>query len=100
MFCGLGEEEHTRFRKQEKEKNSTKPKVYSVGRDERVSYDITTENVFAALKPFLNKTAFYTKLLGWFSGPKTKVTWLISLKFRTNIIITYESQIAVKISCS
>ena len=35
MFCGLGEEEHTRFRKQKKKKQ-----MKSVGRDERVPYDI------------------------------------------------------------
>ena len=46
--------------KKEKKLNVTK----SVGRDERVSYDIKPcERFFAVLKPFLNKTAFYTKLL-------------------------------------
>ena len=40
-------------------------------------YFITYNRVkyfFAVLKPFLNETAFYAKLSGWFLGPKTKVT--------------------------
>ena len=43
---------------------------------------------FAVLKPFLTKTAFYAKLSGRFSGPKTKVTRLIASKFSTNILLT------------
>ena len=40
MLCGLGEEEYTKFRKQ-KMKNEKKLNVAkSVGKDERVSYDI------------------------------------------------------------
>ena len=35
--------------------------------------------------PFLNETAFYAKLLGRFSGRKTKVTRSIASKFGTNI---------------
>ena len=40
---------------------------------------------FSVLKPFLSETAFYTKLLGRFSGPKTEVTWPIVSKLGTNI---------------
>ena len=33
----------------------------------------------------LNETAFYAKLLKWFSGRQTKVTQSIASKFGTNI---------------
>ena len=45
----------------------------------------TYEIFFAVLKPFLTETAFYAKLEGRFSGPKTEVTWPIASKFGTNI---------------
>ena len=38
MLCGLGEEECTKFRKQKMKKKLNAAK--SVGRDDRVSYDI------------------------------------------------------------
>ena len=64
MLCGLGEEECTKFRKQKIKKEKKLTATKSVGRDERVSYDIQPcEIFFAVLKPFFNKTAFYTKLL-------------------------------------
>ena len=64
MLCGLGEEECTKFRKQKKKKEKKLYAAKSVNRDERVSYDIEPcELFFAVLNPFLNKTAFYTKLL-------------------------------------
>ena len=64
MLCGLGEEECTKFRKQKMKKRKKLNVAKSVGRDERVSYDIKQcEIFFAVLQPFLNKTAFYTKLL-------------------------------------
>ena len=37
MCCGLGEEEHTRFRKQKNKKKKTHRGQKWVGRDERVS---------------------------------------------------------------
>ena len=46
---------------------------------------ITCEIFFAILKLILNEIAFYAKLLGRFSGPKTKVTRLIASKFDTNM---------------
>ena len=46
-----------------------------VGSNERVFCDIHPREIFfAVLKPWLNETAFYIKLSGRFSGPKTKVT--------------------------
>ena len=71
MLCGLGEvfyvlgeEECTKFRKQKMEKEKKLNVADRVRRDEKVSYDIQPcEIFFAVLEPFLNKTAFYTKLL-------------------------------------
>ena len=64
MLGGLVEEECTKFRKQKMKKEKKLNAAKSVGRDEKVSYDISPcEIFFAVLKPFLNKTAFYTKLL-------------------------------------
>ena len=63
MLCGLVEEECTKFRKQKMEKEKKLNAAKSVGRDKRVSYDMPCEIFFAVLEPFLNKTAFYTKLL-------------------------------------
>ena len=93
MFCGLGEEEHTKIRgknekkgkkkgkkakKEKKGKKRNKPSNRGqkwVGWDERVSEHIQPyELFFALLKPFLTATAFYAKLAGRFSGSKTKVT--------------------------
>ena len=65
MLRGLGEEECTKFRKQKIKKEKKLNVAKSVGRDERVSYDIKPCEIFFAIyKPFFNKTAFYTKLLG------------------------------------
>ena len=86
MFSGL-EEERTRFRKKEKEKRkkkrerkekkrkktSCRPKVGWYKR-KGILRHILVRNIFCCTKPFLNKTAFYAKPLGRFSGPKTKVT--------------------------
>ena len=62
MLCGLGEEECTKFRKKkmekEKKKNSMRLKVY-VG----MKKYLTTYNHVKYFSPFLNTTAFYTKLL-------------------------------------
>ena len=66
MLCGLGEEECTKFRKQKIKKEKKLNAAKSVGRDERVSYDIKPCEIFFAVlkvKPFFNKTAFYIKLL-------------------------------------
>ena len=58
MLCG-SEQERTKFKKQKKKKKLDAAK--SVGRDERISYNIEPcEKFFAVLNPFLNKTAFYT----------------------------------------
>ena len=87
MFCGL-EEERTRIRKKKKEKKRKKPHRSRkwVDWDERVSEDIQPyEILFAVLKPFLTETAFYAKLVGRFSGSKTKIAWPIASKFGTNI---------------
>ena len=84
MCCGLGEEERTKIRKKKKgKKRKKKGKKRNkphrgqkwVGWDERVSLDIQPYEIFfAVLKPFLTETAFYAKLVGRFSGSKTKVT--------------------------
>ena len=65
MCCGLGEEEHTRFRKQKK-----KEKKLIVAKNGLVG--MKGYLFFAVFKLFLNKTTFYTKLSKWFLGPKTK----------------------------
>ena len=41
-------------------------------------------NIFAVLKPFLNKTAFYAKFSEHFSGLKTKDTRPLASKFGAN----------------
>ena len=48
MFCGLGEEESTKFRKKKKEKNKKNPHCGQkwVGGDERVSEDIQPYKFF------------------------------------------------------
>ena len=66
MLCGLGKEERTKFRKQkmEKEKNSMRLKVLVVMKEYLTTYNhVRCEIFFAVLEPFLNKIAFYTKLL-------------------------------------
>ena len=67
MFCGLGEEEHIRFKKKKKEKKkkktSSRPKWLEY---KGILKHITREIFFAVLEPFLNETAFYAKLLGGF----------------------------------
>ena len=64
MLRGLGEEECTKFRKQKMKKEKKLNAAKSVGRNDRVSYDIKPCEIFFAVpQPFLNKTAFYTKLL-------------------------------------
>ena len=95
MFCGLGEEERTKFRKKKKRKKKeikgkkrNKPHRGQkwVAWDERVSQDIQPYEIFfAVLKPFLTETAFYAELAGRFSGFKSKVTRPIASKFGTNI---------------
>ena len=74
MFCGL--KERTKIRKKKKEKRNEPHRGQMwVGWDERVSQDIQPYEIFfAVLQPFLTETAFYAKLAGRFSGPKTKVT--------------------------
>ena len=63
MLRSVGEE-CTKFRKQKKKKKKLDA-AKSVGRVKIVSYDIYSYEIFfAVLKPFLNKTAFSTKLLG------------------------------------
>ena len=77
MLRGLGEEERTKLRKKEKEKKRNKPQCGQtwVSWDERVSQDIPPYEIFfAVLQPFLTEMAFYAKLVGRFSGSKTKVT--------------------------
>ena len=66
MSCGLGEEERERFRKKKKEKKLIVAKSGLVGMKGYL--------FFAVFKPFLTKATFCTKLLRWFSGPKTEVT--------------------------
>ena len=88
MFCGLGEEERTKFRKKKKEKKRNKPHRGQkwVGWDERVSWDIQPYEIFfAVLKPFLTETVFYVKLAGRFLGSKTEITWPIASKLCTNM---------------
>ena len=86
MLCGLGEEECTKFRKQTMKKEKKINTAKSVGRDERVSYDIQPcEIFFAALKPFLNKTDFTPNFRSSFRvlNLKLQLTRLIALKFGT-----------------
>ena len=77
MFCGLGEEECTKFRKKKKEKKKKKPHRGKSGLIGMKGYLETYNRMkyfFAVLKPFLAETAFYAKLAGRFSGCKTEVT--------------------------
>ena len=86
MLCGLGEEECTKFRKQKIKKEKKLNAAKSVGRDERVSHDIQPcEIFFAALKPFLNQTAFTPNFWSsfWVLNLKLQLTRLIALKFGT-----------------
>ena len=74
MCCGLGEE-RTKIRKKRKKRKKPHHGQTWVGWDERISLDIQPYKIFfAVLKPFLTETAFYAKLAGRFSGPKTKFT--------------------------
>ena len=75
MFCGLGKEERTRFRKKKKEKGKKKKKKLIAAKSELVEIKKYLKKYNPViLKPFLNETAFYGKLSGPFFGPKTKVT--------------------------
>ena len=68
--------------KEEKKRKKPHGDQKWVGWDEKVCLDIKPcEKFFVVLKPFLNETAFYAKLLGRFSGSKAEVTRLIALKF-------------------
>ena len=78
MFCGLGEEKRTNLgrkkrKKKEKEKNLIAAKSRSVGMKGYLkTYSHVKYFLCSLLKPFFNETAFYAKLSGRFSGPKTK----------------------------
>ena len=88
MFCGLGEEERTKFRKKKKEKkeiNLIAAKSGLVGMKGYLETYNPMKYFFAVLTAFLTETAFYTKLAGRFSGSKTKVTRPIASKFSANI---------------
>ena len=88
MSCGLGEKERTRFRKKINEKQGKKliaAKSWLVGTKRYLKTYNRVKYFFALLKPFLTETAFYAKLSGQFSDPKTKVPRLIASKFGTNI---------------
>ena len=80
MCSGLGEEERTKITKKKKEKKGNKKKknmnliMAKRGLVGMKGYLNTYEIFFAVLKPFLTETAFYAKLEGRFSGPKTEVT--------------------------
>ena len=75
MFCGLGKEERTRFRK--KRKGNKKPHF---GRESRLvelkrhSKTHNRVNYFAVLKPFSYEMSFYTNFLGsfWVLKPKSR----------------------------
>ena len=100
MFCGLGEEERTKFREKKKEKERKKKgkkrnKPHRgqtwVGWDERVSWDIQLYEIFfAVLKPFLTETAFYENLGGGFRVLKPKSRDLLP----RNLVQTYNSLIS------
>ena len=92
MFSGLGEERII-FRKKKKRKKKGKKRKQKrknliaansglVGMKECLK---TYNHVkcFAVSMSLLNKTCFYAKLMGQFSGPKTKVTGHIASKFGT-----------------
>ena len=81
MFCGL-EEERTKLgkkkekkgkKREKKEKDLIAAKIGLVGIKGYLK-TLPCEIFFAALQPFLTETAFYVKLVGRFSGFKTKVT--------------------------
>ena len=94
MFCGLGEKEHTRFRKKKKEKKETKKeKNLMAAKSGFVGMKgyLETYNHVKHFLPYLCSfewekilSSFYAKLSGRFLGPKIKVTSLIASKFGTN----------------
>ena len=77
-----------REKKQKKRKNKEKKKKKLIaaknGLVEMKEY-LETYNHVKYFLPFLNEIAFYAKILGRFSGPKAKVTFLITSKIDTNI---------------
>ena len=88
MFCGLGEKERTKFRKKKKEKKEKNLIAAKRGLVGIKGYLKTSNGVIyflPYLKLFFNGTAFYAKLAGRFSGPKTKIMPLIASKFGTNM---------------
>ena len=89
MFCGLGEEEHTKIRKKRKKKkeemNFIAAKSGLVGMKGYFKTYNHMKYFLPVLKPFLIETAFYAKLAGRFLHSKTKVTSPIASKFGTNI---------------
>ena len=74
MFCGLGEEERTKIRKEKKGKNLIAAKSGLVGMKEYLKTYNETKYFLPYLGRFLLKTAFHAKLAGRFSGSKTEVT--------------------------
>ena len=78
MFCGLGEEERTKFRKKKKgkkeEKNLIAAKSGLVGMKGYLKTYNPMKYFLPYLSRFLIEAAFYAKLAGRFSGPKTKAT--------------------------
>ena len=89
MFCGLREEERTRFSKKKSEKDKkTKSKTHRgqkwVGSDDLKTYK-RMKYFLPYLTPFLSEIAFQAKLSGRLSCPETEVTWLVASKFDTNI---------------
>ena len=106
MFCGLGEEERTKFRKKKKKKKQKKKgkKPHRgqnwVGWDKRVSLDIQPYEIFFPVpKPFLTETDFYAKLAERFSGSKPKSRDLLPRNFvqTYNLIISNCSQNFMKL---
>ena len=86
MFYGLGKEERTKIRKKQREKKKKKEKKGKkrnkphrgqnglVGMKGYLKIYNHMKYFLPYFKPFLNETAFYAKLVGRFSGSKTKVT--------------------------
>ena len=76
MFCGLGEEERTKFRKKKKEKkiNLIAAKSGLVGMKGYLETYNPIKYFLPYLSSFLIEAAFYAKLAGRFSACKTEVT--------------------------
>ena len=87
-----GKKGKKRKKKEKKEKKGKKKEIYLIAAKSGLvgmkGY-LETYNHTKYFLPYLSRfwlrRPYYAKLAGRFSGPKTKVTWLIASKFGTNI---------------